>query len=416
MERSVFLLAFSLCIVWLQQVLSIFDSNGSNLSFESYMYEYMPSKSNAITITTATATNEKEKDNNKTEKDPTMNPMSTTTVRVHNVNVNCTAPLFAVHDTVQQKVDDNDDSYRQPRDIHVTSISRCMTKPYVHNLNKWRHLGANYSFHIHDDEAVNNLLFASSSSLSSTVDVERQRQARWSKYFPKLSDALLCLPKNGASSAAKADVWRYLILWDQGGLYTDIDNAPGPRFNNNDNDDHDALIAINKRGRPNQSFLVMTPKHPLMYLALSIAIERLLGLKNLSQQRAFWITGPDVLLVAFETFTGTKKNDTIQAGLYTITPVLSEKLALQFRHRTPQEEEEAETWMMNRTLRVVGSASKADDYVQSSVINGHKKHSFYNLTGMAPWQSPSFVAHEFEGSCRDWIIGHHQRLKNQTAM
>jgi hypothetical protein len=294
-----------------------------------------------------------------------------------------------VHDTVHKK-EAHQRAAGVPRNIHVASISRCMTTPYAENLNKWRF--TNHSLLIHDDNDVNKL-FASTE--------------RWSRYFPKLSNALLCLPRNGASSASKADVWRYLILWDRGGLYTDIDNSPGLRFAQGmaslDPKDDDALIAINKNGRPNQSFLVMTRKHPLMYIALSIAIERLLNLENLAQQSAFTVTGPSVLLRAFEFFTGsnqTMQDDHVNAGFYAITPALSKQLAQLF----PKE-----SWMTNRTLHVVGSAHNANEFIQSSVIRGHPKLLFYKLTGMTSWKSS--LAHEFEGSCRDWV----HRLKSSTT-
>jgi mannosyltransferase OCH1-like enzyme len=33
-----------------------------------------------------------------------------------------------------------------------------------------------------------------------------------------------------ASGAAKADMWRYLIIFEFGGIYTDFDNAPQEGF------------------------------------------------------------------------------------------------------------------------------------------------------------------------------------------
>jgi hypothetical protein len=84
-----------------------------------------------------------------------------------------------------------------------------------------------------------------------------------------------------------------------------------------------------------------------MYIALSIAIERLFNLKNLAQQRAFAVTGPSVLLSAFEIFTGhnqTIQHDHVNAGFYTITSALSKQLAQQFPN---------ESWMTNRTLHIL---------------------------------------------------------------
>jgi mannosyltransferase OCH1-like enzyme len=261
-------------------------------------------------------------DTRESVKEDTMNHNKTATTHVAKVK-NCTAPLLTVQHDMEHKEEDADVAHqgdtanRVPRNIHVTSISRCMTAPYADNMKKWRFPG--HSVLIHDDEDVNKL-FASSE--------------RWSRYFSLLSDALLCLPRNGTSSAAKSDVWRYLVLWDQGGLYTDVDNVPGTQFAQgtaNMDPEDDALIALNKRGRPYSSFLVMNPKHPLMYIALNIAIERLLALENLAEQRFFYVTGPGALHTAFEMFTGVNIGIHINTGLYRwLRPALSKQLAWQF--------------------------------------------------------------------------------------
>lgn len=99
-------------------------------------------------------------------------------------------------------------SRKIPKIIHVTSKTRCMTPPFLQNLDKWRFDG--YSFYFHDDAAMERLL---------------------SKYWPEFPHLQL-LQHCMISGASKADLWRLLVLWEYGGIYTDIDNAPGPKFEN----------------------------------------------------------------------------------------------------------------------------------------------------------------------------------------
>lgn len=87
----------------------------------------------------------------------------------------------------------------------MTSKNRCFTKRYADNIQDWIK-ATGYSFILHDDSAVERLFSGK----------------EWSE-FPLLRQILPCI----TSGAMKADLWRYLALWEWGGLYTDMDNTPG---------------------------------------------------------------------------------------------------------------------------------------------------------------------------------------------
>jgi Glycosyltransferase sugar-binding region containing DXD motif len=96
-----------------------------------------------------------------------------------------------------------------PNMVHVTSKTRCMTPPFRDNLDKWRFPG--YGFYVHDEDAMDRLL---------------------AKYWPEFPHLQWIQQHCMITGAAKADLWRLLVLWEYGGIYTDIDNAPGPGFQN----------------------------------------------------------------------------------------------------------------------------------------------------------------------------------------
>lgn len=80
--------------------------------------------------------------------------------------------------------------------------------------------------------------------------------------------ALNCLFSFG-NIAAKADLWRYLALWEYGGIYTDLDNLPGERFNETTiAPDTDAFFLQEQGGWLSQYFFAVAPKHPIMFLAV----------------------------------------------------------------------------------------------------------------------------------------------------
>ena len=83
-----------------------------------------------------------------------------------------------------------------PRVVHVTGKTRCLSQPFLANLNKWKL--ENHSFYFHDEDAMDRLL-----------------NEEWPE-FPQLKMIQNCM----ISGAAKSDLWRYLLLYRYGGIYT----------------------------------------------------------------------------------------------------------------------------------------------------------------------------------------------------
>jgi mannosyltransferase OCH1-like enzyme len=83
-----------------------------------------------------------------------------------------------------------------PKTVHVTSKTRCMTPAFIRNIDEWRF--PDYALYFHDDAAVDRLL------------------AKFWPEFPHLQLFQQC----SISGAAKADIWRLLVLWEYGGIYT----------------------------------------------------------------------------------------------------------------------------------------------------------------------------------------------------
>ncbi len=123
-----------------------------------------------------------------------------------------------------------------PKIIHMTSKSRCFTKKFAKNINRWQFDG--YSLFIHDDDAIQRLF-----------------DRDWPE-FPLLKEIMSCV----SSGAGMADVWRYLALFEYGGIYTDIDNAPGDLFANGTviTDEMDSFFEQEKGRFPSQYFLAGT--------------------------------------------------------------------------------------------------------------------------------------------------------------
>ena len=186
---------------------------------------------------------------------------------------------------------DGEDDLRIPRIVHFTSKSRCLSPIVYDNLMRWKNhstAGA-LSYVFHDDDAMDRLLYGTD----------------WSDLFPHLD---LILRRCTISGAAKADVWRALVVWQYGGIYSDIDNAPGPHFGNSslvlDDYRHDSYFLIETAGIASQYFFAATPKHPIMYLLVQACLLRVMQVESVGMQYTPHVTGPGALKEVVYQFLG----------------------------------------------------------------------------------------------------------------
>ena len=181
-------------------------------------------------------------------------------------------------------------SRKIPKVVHITGFTRCLSRPFYDNIQQWR-LHA-HAFYFHDEAAVDRLL----------------QQEYWPE-FPQLANLQHCM----VSGAAKADLWRYLILYRYGGIYTDMDSAPGEKFVLSDNvttiisDDDDGFFVVERVGCISQYFMATSPRHPFMFMAVQQVFARLLDTDSIGEQYVPFVTGPGALKNAYIRFMGRKK-------------------------------------------------------------------------------------------------------------
>jgi hypothetical protein len=115
-------------------------------------------------------------------------------------SVICPNGTFAVEDTILP-TSITTAGRKIPKIVHMTGPSRCVHPHVFHAISMWRF--ENHSLYFHDDAAMFKLL-----------------ERRWPE-FPHLQLGQQCM----TTMANRADVWRYLLIWQFGGIYTDIDNG-----------------------------------------------------------------------------------------------------------------------------------------------------------------------------------------------
>ena len=144
--------------------------------------------------------------------------------------------------------------------------------------------------------------------------MDRLLQRHWPE-FPQLQLMQSCI----LSGAAKADLWRLLVLWEYGGIYTDIDNAPGPLFKNGTaiTEEDDSFFVMERIGTLSQYFMAASPKHPLIHIATLETLKRIQEVESVGLQNVAWTSGPEAMRQAMKIFMrsqGTDQHQRLEKG------------------------------------------------------------------------------------------------------
>jgi mannosyltransferase OCH1-like enzyme len=254
-------------------------------------------------------------------------------------------------------------SRKIPRRIHVSFNQRCVPDEMAHSIQRWKEALPDHSFYFHDDETVERLL----------------QQSYWDEEFPELRRALQCVKYKGAM---KIDVWRILILYLFGGIYTDVDVTPGPWFNTSTIPPNDTFFSLSDAyDRPSQWLFAMTPAHPIAQLTAYEIQRRLLKMKNIAKPRVVHITGPQALNA------GRKKFEILKnQGLHGYPAMPTTKIP---KYDTPNYVQ-----------------SRMEEFVEFQGVNMTVRNKTELVSGIIHW--PDQVKHikgiSYEGmSCREYL-------------
>lgn len=238
-----------------------------------------------------------------------------------------------------------------PKIVHQTSKSRCLTERMAEPVERWRQFStsSSLSYYFHDDDAVMRLL--------------REEFVEFPYLEPIVRKCLLY-------GTIKADLWRYIVLYVYGGIYSDIDTAPNDKHHLFDDRtellfDSDAFFVVEQYHMLSQYFMAVSPKHPLMWYAIQESLSALLMESDTGRVAAPMVTGPHALHRAFRSFCkdagiavdqAGKGYKPVRAGTYNGT--------------------------RNRTVTVIGVGENQNEYIQRDVLRGLEKKAEYKKMGM----------------------------------
>lgn len=172
-------------------------------------------------------------------------------------------------------------------------------------------------------------------------------------------------------------------------VFTDIDNSPGKYWNESTiSNEDDAFFVIEKLGVLSQYFMAISPRHPLMYLAVHQSLHRVLDLDHVGKQNIPVVTGPGALKVAFKYFMRTQE-------------ILDEEQAKAFKEKNPNSTRYGRVkagkyyGVGNRSVTVAGTKDTGWQLVIRGSVEG--KSEGYGQMGMRHFSK--LAKKKFNESC-----------------
>ena len=258
--------------------------------------------------------------------------------------VSCVQPFVPIHDRILHQ----SNTRRIPRVIHVSMKSRCLPKVLASNLQKWKDALQDHSFYFHDDDAVDRLL-----------------NSDWPE-FPYLLNMIKCIRKG----AMKIDIWRLLVLYRYGGLYTDVDNWPGPLLNVSIQKGDTAFFVSDVHNRPSQWFMAMEPRHPIAYYTMLQVHQRVLDMPDVHKPKVIQITGPDALKHGFRQAVLRQQCCSTKAEIF---QAVGNKTVRKLHGHPEQSRQVIDTRGNHLEIQGKGFKMKETAYEQMNMIHWHKE-------------------------------------------
>lgn len=198
--------------------------------------------------------------------------------------LHCVSPFASVTNRIPSNFVANAAGRRIPRYVHLSWVAatkyadesnrtRCIHERHWHAVRAWQQALPRYAVFFHDDAAVSQL-FAQ----------------EWPE-FPRLHEALACVMYKGAMLI---DLWRILVVYRYGGLYSDIDVWPTAAFTEEAliQPDDQAFFLSDAWTRPSQWLFAMEPRHPVAYAVMHTILNNILALKDVMSPKLVFTTGP----------------------------------------------------------------------------------------------------------------------------
>ena len=159
-----------------------------------------------------------------------------------------------------------------PKVIYQTFYTKKIPDKIQSLITKMLDNNPNYEYHLYDDDEIDNF-------------IKNEFEDDIYKAFKMIN-----------VGAAKADFWRYCILYKRGGIYLDLDSSIIGKLD--DLIKSDDLAIVSREVHQNiflQWCLIFSPNHPILEICINKCVENILSQKS---NNILHLTGPVIFSYA----------------------------------------------------------------------------------------------------------------------
>ena len=314
-----------------------------------------------------------------------------------------------------------------PNAVHVTAKTRCVTPQIKKHILQWKF--PDHSLYFHDDNAVYRLL-------DYAVD-----DSHGYELITYLTESVMCI-SNGATLT---DLWRLVVLYYYGGIYTDLDNSPGKNYSTSlISPETDSFFFRELTGSMSQYYMASSKHHPILLHILSQACSKrslYQTTNNVMRNNPATNTGPRAVkegMISFLKSVDVESDGYSPEGIYYggVGPELSQRLlwyggtsaaaaaaaaaaALVTTTATTIEEEEEEVEypsqvsMENRSVTVFGRKEENKLYIDRMGLKSQEKSRAWEAMNMTHYQKAGRkVSRTNKISCKQHVC----RMNDLTSL
>mmetsp|Transcript_4482 Transcript_4482/g.5130 ORF Transcript_4482/g.5130 Transcript_4482/m.5130 type:complete len:477 (+) Transcript_4482:78-1508(+) len=298
-------------------------------------------------------------------------------------NYSCPKGFTVFEDIVLPRNITHTNGRKIPKIIHITAKTRCVTSTIEKHILRWKF--PNHSLYLHDDDAVYRLLNYATNDRYGNVIVNN---------FAK---GAMCM----TSGATLSDIWRYTLLYYYGGIYTDIDCAPGGQYSIDlIQPDTDAFFFVEAIGTLSQYYFASSKFHPILLHALKTATNALWESINVMKNLPAHKTGPWALkmaMILFRRAINVTSEGYEPEGIYNGGVGYELESTMAWYNKSSgsninsindvddeyYKEYPSPIELFNRTVTVLGSkGSQAELYIKRNGMGNRQKHNYWKATNM----------------------------------
>jgi mannosyltransferase OCH1-like enzyme len=165
-----------------------------------------------------------------------------------------------------------------PKQIFQTWYTKKLPKIVQNNINEMMKKNKEYKIYLYDDNDIDKY-------------IKENHSERIYNAYCKLN-----------IGAAKADLWRYLILYQFGGIYLDIDSIIKVDLNTIIKSNDEFIISREKnKGVLLQWFFMIKPQHPVLLKIIEKVVD---NIEKEVSKNVIYITGPRVFTECINEYYG----------------------------------------------------------------------------------------------------------------